>query len=253
MRNSFWVGLFAFLSVGCSAPAAPPQTAESPERPATLNAAPSATALQPAQDRQRSGDDADASDAVDFDFYVLSLSWSPTYCSDAGERADPYQCKAKRPYDFVVHGLWPQLESGRIEECAGAAAPLNADFVNSILDIMPSPGLVRHEWRAHGQCSGMSAQKYFAAVRKARALVQIPKAFDQPARDRVTDPDSVERAFIARNKGLEPEGVAVTCSGRKLREVRICLTKTFDFRTCSSVDRRACARDEIVAPASRGG
>ena len=40
---------------------------------------------------------------------------------------------------------------------------------------------------------------------------------------------------------------------RRLREVRICLTKSFDFRTCSSVDRRACTRVEIVAPASRGG
>ena len=138
-----------------------------------------------------------------------------------------------------------------MEECAGAA-PLKADLVDSMLEIMPSPGLIRHEWRAHGQCSGMSAKTYFAAVRAARTAVQIPAAFKAPVRDMVTGPASVERAFIGANPGLKDAGVAVTCSGRRLREVRICLTKSFEFRTCSSVDRRDCTREEIVAPASRG-
>lgn len=243
MRRAFWVSVFALLSVGCSAPAAPSQNDAAAKAPATF------TSAQPA----RADPDLPAPAAGDFDFYVLALSWSPTYCLDEGERADPQQCDRKRPYDFVVHGLWPQLEHGRVEECAGNAARLDNDLVNSMLDIMPSPGLVRHEWRAHGQCSGLSAKKYFAAVRKARALVKIPEAFDQPARDRVTNPGAVERAFIGSNRSLQKEGVAVTCSAHRLREVRICLTKTFDFRTCSSVDRRACRRDEIVAPASRGG
>jgi len=243
MRLAFWVGLCALFSVGCSGPAPPPQTAAAAPPPASFDSA------LPA----RAADELPAPDAGDFDFYVLSLSWSPTYCIDAGARADPLQCEAKRPYDFIVHGLWPQLEHGRVEECAGRAAPLDADFVASMLDIMPSPGLIRHEWRAHGQCSGLSAKKYFAAVRQARALVKIPAAFDQPTQDRLTNPQAVERAFITGNKGMDAAGIAVTCSGRRLREVRICLTKSFDFRTCSGVDRRACVRDEIVAPASRGG
>ena len=247
MRRAIWVGIFALLSVGCSAPAAPPQT---PTEISELGAPPAAFKnAQPA----RADDGLPPPDAGDFDFYVLALSWSPTYCLDAGERADPHQCEAKRPYDFIVHGLWPQREHGRVEECTGSAARLDAAFVNSLLDIMPSPGLIRHEWRAHGQCSGMSAKVYFAALRKARSMVQIPAVFDQPARDRLTNPEAVERAFISGNQGLDAKGIAVTCSGRRLREVRICLTKTFDFRTCSSVDRRSCTRDEIVAPASRGG
>ena len=47
-----------------------------------------------------------------FDYYVLALSWSPTYCAglDNG-RYDP-QChgRERRPYAFVLHGLWPQFE-----------------------------------------------------------------------------------------------------------------------------------------------
>ena len=243
MRRAFWVGLVALLSVGCSAPAAAPQA------PVEAGASATVKSAQPA----RAEPDLPGTEAGDFDFYVLALSWSPTYCLDEGERADPLQCAPKRPYDFIVHGLWPQFEHGRVEECAGRAPALKDDLVNSLLPIMPSRGLIRHEWRAHGQCSGLSAADYFAALRKARSMVHIPPAFDQPTRDKMTNPDAVERAFIAKNKGLEAAGIAVTCSGRRLREVRICLTKSFEFRTCSSVDRRACTRPEIVAPASRGG
>jgi ribonuclease T2 len=42
-----------------------------------------------------------------FDFYVLALSWSPSFCEAAAERGGSRnassQCGA-RPYSFVVHG-----------------------------------------------------------------------------------------------------------------------------------------------------
>src|SRR3954470_21102045 len=47
-----------------------------------------------------------------FDFYVLSLSWSPSYCEAEGADANPQQCKAARPYAFVVHGLCRHLNAG---------------------------------------------------------------------------------------------------------------------------------------------
>src|ERR1044071_584072 len=54
-----------------------------------------------------------------FDFYVLALSWSPSFCEASRERNpnrnDP-QCGA-RPYAFVVHGLWPQYERGFPSNC----------------------------------------------------------------------------------------------------------------------------------------
>src|SRR3974390_3340268 len=43
-----------------------------------------------------------------FDFYVLSLSWAPTYCDAALDRAPgqapPAEC-GERAVPFVVHGL----------------------------------------------------------------------------------------------------------------------------------------------------
>jgi ribonuclease T2 len=49
-----------------------------------------------------------------FDFYVLSLSWSPSFCegreeNGGGGRSQQIQCGG-RPFSFVVHGLWPQYE-----------------------------------------------------------------------------------------------------------------------------------------------
>src|SRR5215475_2239605 len=52
-----------------------------------------------------------------FDFYLLSLSWSPTFCETAGDRKSAQQQCGERPYSFVVHGLWPQYERGFPEFC----------------------------------------------------------------------------------------------------------------------------------------
>ncbi|MCB1968558.1 MAG: ribonuclease, partial [Candidatus Accumulibacter sp.] len=52
-----------------------------------------------------------------FDFYVLALSWSPAYCLIEGDRANKQQCAEERDLGFVVHGLWPQFESGYPEFC----------------------------------------------------------------------------------------------------------------------------------------
>src|SRR5215472_3687214 len=44
-----------------------------------------------------------------FDYYLLTLSWSPTYCLTHVE--DRSECSGKG-YGFVLHGLWPQFDSG---------------------------------------------------------------------------------------------------------------------------------------------
>src|ERR1700716_454281 len=55
----------------------------------------------------------------EFDFYVLSLSWSPSFCEAASERGNSgrSQAQCERPFSFVVHVLWPQFESGFPEYC----------------------------------------------------------------------------------------------------------------------------------------
>src|SRR5437870_10620520 len=117
-----------------------------------------------------------------FDFYVRSRSWSPSFCEAAGERGTPpqQQCGA-RPYSFVVHGLWPQYERGFPEFCQQPAPRLDRNIVSSMLDLMPAPRLIFNEWDRHGTCSGLSPNAYFENVRKARAAVKIPDAYIAPS------------------------------------------------------------------------
>jgi len=192
-----------------------------------------------------------------FDFYVLSLSWSPSFCDAATERsperaARDQQC-GERPFSFVVHGLWPQYEKGFPEFCQNPAPRLDRNIVSSMLDMMPSPRLIFHEWDRHGVCAGLPARGYFDTVRKARATVKIPPAYLDLAEPKTVSPSEVEEAFVAANPGLTHEAIAIGCDSKRLNEVRICLSKDLKFRNCAEVDRRACRRDQVVMPRVRGG
>jgi ribonuclease T2 len=192
-----------------------------------------------------------------FDFYVLSLSWSPSFCDAATERsperaARDAQC-GERPFSFVVHGLWPQYESGFPEFCQNPAPRLDRNIVSSMLDVMPSPRLIFREWDRHGVCSGLPARGYFETVRKARAMVKIPPDYLDLAEPKTVSPAEVEEAFVAANPGLGREAIAIGCDSKRLNEVRICLSKDLKFRNCAEVDRRACRRDQVVMPRVRGG
>jgi len=189
-----------------------------------------------------------------FDFYVLALSWSPSFCKETEERGrqSNEQCRG-RPYAFVVHGLWPQYERGFPRDCQVPAPRLNRELMTSMLDLMPAPRLVYHEWDQHGTCSGLAAQAYFDLVRKAREAVKIPEPYASPKATLTVTPDEVEDAFVKANPGLSRSGIAVTCGSARLSEVRVCMGKDLKFRECGEIDRRACRRDKLIMPPVRGG
>ena len=83
-----------------------------------------------------------------FDFYVLALSWSPSFCEASGERGTPprQQCGA-RPYSFVVHGLWPQGETTRGPENCGPSSPVSQAIIQLTLNYIPTASLIQHEWK----------------------------------------------------------------------------------------------------------
>jgi ribonuclease T2 len=193
--------------------------------------------------------------AGQFDFYVLALSWSPSFCKDSEERGRQAreQCGLGRPYSFVVHGLWPQYESGFPRSCQVPAPRLNRNIMSSMLDLMPAPRLIYNQWDSHGTCSGLAPQSYFDLVRKARSAVQIPEQYSAPKTALTVTPDEIENAFVKANPGLSRAGIAVTCGSTRLSEVRICMTKDLRFRDCAEIDRRACRRDQLTMPPVRGG
>jgi len=193
----------------------------------------------------------------EFDFYVLSLSWSPSYCEEAsergsGSRSQQIQCGG-RPFSFVVHGLWPQYEHGFPEYCERPSPRLERNIMTSMLDLMPAPGLIFNEWDKHGTCSGLGARAYFETIRKARAAVKIPPEFIDLSDPKTVSPAEVEEAFIKVNPGLPADAIAVTCNRTRLSEVRICMSKDLQFRSCEEIDHRACRRDQVTMPPVRGG
>jgi ribonuclease T2 len=209
---------------------------------------------------QDARDSAHGDEPGQFDFYVLSLSWSPSFCAEAAERhhnrsAGP-QCGA-RPYSFVVHGLWPQYDKGFPEHCQTPSPRLYHGIVTAMLDLMPAPHLIYNEWDKHGTCSGHSPSAYFDAVRKARAAITIPPDYANLAAPLEVTPGAVEDAFIKANPGLSSASIAIECDKRRLTEVRLCLIKDLSadvkFHDCPEVARRSCRRDQVVMPPVRGG
>src|SRR3977135_620882 len=158
------------------------------------------------------------------DFCVLSLSWSPSFCEAASERGNSGRSGAQcggRPVSFGVHGLWPQYERGFPEYCQRSAEYLDRNIMTSMLDLMPAPGLIFNEWKKHGTCSGLGGRAYFETIRKARAAVKIPEEFLQLSEPKTIAPGDLEAAFIKVNPGLSSSAISVTCSGRRLSEVRV--------------------------------
>lgn len=185
-----------------------------------------------------------------FDYYVLALSWSPSYCASKSGRDDAEQCAAARPYGFVVHGLWPQHARGGYPAHCATPSPVPAPVMESMLPIMPSRKLVEHEWKKHGTCAGGRPEDYFATTRAAFERVRIPVFLDRPARPVTLATDEVERLFVTANPGLTPDAVTLTCRGRVAAEVRVCLDKDMNFRACGKDVRDRCG-DKVVFPAAR--
>ncbi len=99
-----------------------------------------------------------------FDYYLFALSWAPEFCATSHSGQTAIECDPRRHRGFVVHGLWPQLANGPSPENCGSGRPVARQIVNATLDAMPSAGLIQHEWRTHGTCSGLDPATYFSDI-----------------------------------------------------------------------------------------
>lgn len=183
------------------------------------------------------------------DHYVLALSWSPTFCETAHRERERLQCDPSADHTFIVHGLWPNTADDEPEFCRRGMRGPSRRTVSQILDIMPSEGLVRHQWRKHGTCSGMDADDYFRTVREAYEAVTIPAGIAALREDLDVAPGVLREAFLRANPGLPEEGIYIRCRRDQLVDVRICLTPDLEFRECPNVERRRCRSRMIDVPA----
>ena len=220
--------------------------------PTRAPAAPAAPDADQSQAFNQTADRRSATAPGNFDFYVLSLSWSPGFCSAGGAGKAPQQCAAGSGLGFVVHGLWPQFTHGFPSDCGPAGRFPSRQALDTVQGIYPDQGLARYEWRKHGTCSGKSPTDYFADVRRARESIGIPASFEAPHDDQTWAPMDVARAFAAANRGLRPDAMSVTCRQATLEEVRICLSKDLrGYVTCPEVARASCRTRQMNVPGVR--
>lgn len=196
--------------------------------------------------------------AGNFDYYTMVMSWSPTHCVSAEEGRDEEQCARLDGlrYGFVLHGLWPQYEKGYPEACPIGKKPfVPNDVIGRMLDIMPSRGLVIHEYKLHGTCSGLDPAGYYDVSRRLFKSVRIPDRFNNPFETQFMSPAEVEAEFLRANPWLRPDMIAVGCSGpgNRLRDIRICLSRDGRGRACGDNEnqRKLCRADQLHVPPVR--
>lgn len=185
-----------------------------------------------------------------FDYYLMSLSWSPSFCLTHMDETE--QC-GSRGFGFVLHGLWPQNRNGSWpQHCASADAPDDATIART-LAFMPSRHLIEHEWQTHGACTGLDARSYFGLADRAFAAVRVPPALRTPQSPPQLSADEIVRAFIQANPGLNERMISVAChDGGELTEVRVCLNKDdLSPQACGGRVRNSCRYGALTIPAAR--
>lgn len=175
-----------------------------------------------------------------FDHYLLAVTWMPGWCQTTGDARDDARCDPGTGRGWSLHGLWPQHQTGWPEFCQpDAAAPTVRDIV-PVEPIMGSRSLALHQWRKHGTCTGLTAAEYFLTSRAAWDRLSLPDQPPASGAGRIL-PADLAVAFAAANPGLDSRMLAVSCRDNRLQEVRLCLSRDLEWRSCGAdVLARAC-------------
>ncbi len=176
-----------------------------------------------------------------FDFFVLSLSWSPDYCASDGQD-DFQQCSIGKKLGFVLHGLWPQYNQGYPSDCSTEKLPaaVKAQFPG----LYPNDSLADHEWQKHGTCSGLTPSSYLAYSKQIKETVNIPDEYRSPQSPFRTTTDQLIQKFSQVNPGFSAAAFAVNCSstGRYLKELYVCFSKEGKPVACSAEVQKNAAK-----------
>lgn len=182
--------------------------------------------------------------AGDFDYYVVSLSWSANWCALEGDARNSPQCDASADFGWILHGLWPQYERGYPANCATNERPPSRSDTAAMADIMGTSGLAWHQWRKHGVCSGLSSDDYYALSRAAYNRITRPEVFRTLTREVTLPASLIEEAFLRDNADLEADQITITCKSNYIQEARICMTRDLEFRDCGSDVIRDCSMSD---------
>ena len=194
--------------------------------PDSSNPASAATQANPQATRQASG----------FDFYLLNLSWSPEFC-----RTHPGATECSAHPAFILHGLWPENKNGSYpENCSNAPGPANPAQYE---DIYPDPGLLQHEWKTHGTCSGLGPDAFFSAARTAFHSVRIPASLSSLRSPTSLPPNQILASFVSANASIPRSSLALSCGNNYLTAVEVCFDKSLHPVACGTI--RSCRANTV--------
>jgi ribonuclease T2 len=188
--------------------------------------------------------------AGQFDYYVLVLGWSPTYCAAEGRARHDQSCRAPQDRAFTLHGLWPQYEKGWPQDCdIGRRPSVPQQVIKAMHDIMPSKNLVIHEYREHGTCSGLDPTQYYLLARDLYQRISVPPRFAETEEQLLLSPEEIETDFLKANPWLDASMISVTCRDQALLDVRVCFGRDLRSRRCGPNEaRRDCRLSRMVVP-----
>jgi ribonuclease T2 len=189
---------------------------------------------------------AEGEPAGDFDYFVLSLSWSPNWCALEGEDRGSPQCDADKDFGWVMHGLWPQYERGWPSFCRTTERDPSRRETEAMADIMGTSGLAWYQWQKHGRCAGLSVQDYFTLARRAYETVNRPAVFRKLDRPVTLPAALIEEAFLQANPDWQADMVTITCKSGHIQEARLCLTKELEPRMCGADVIRDCSMNNAL-------
>ena len=189
---------------------------------------------------------ADGEKAGEFDYYVLSLSWSPNWCATTGDARGSEQCETRHDYGWILHGLWPQFHQGWPAYCRTPHSAPSRRMTREMEDIQGSAGLAWHQWKKHGTCSGLSAAEYFDLSRQAYEGVQRPLVFRKLDASVKLPASVVEDVFLKANPTLHKDMITVTCKQGYIEEVRLCLSRDLDPVPCGRDVIRDCTTQDAL-------
>jgi ribonuclease T2 len=172
--------------------------------------------------------------------YLLSLSWSPQHCAgvrDARDARDRFQCSGENGrFGWVLHGLWPEAANPGYPQWCRPAKIVPQPVLKQHLCMTPSAQLLQHEWAKHGTCMSPNPAAYFKSAAILFGAVRFPDMGKLAAQPQTAG--SVRAAFVAVNKGIRPEMLAVSADDKGwLKEVRFCLGPRMKPRRCASFQR----------------
>jgi ribonuclease T2 len=218
MRKNLVLALLLCL-IACNSPA-PTNTTPTPERHSSARL-PRATGAQ------------------NFDYYLLNLSWSPEFCYS---HASAPECG--KHATFVLHGLWPQNSDGSYpQDCSDAPGPANPTEYG---DIYPDPGLLEHEWKTHGTCSGLPPGDFFRTARAAFQSFIVPPTLAHLQAQISLPPVQILTLVQQSNTSVPLTSLALSCGNNYLTAVEVCLDKQLHPTACGPM--RSCRARTVRIP-----